>query len=66
VWRSVLRWGWLWVLGRSRRNFIRAGEIAALAQLLRLVWAGHPETVLEASMEPGTAIEIRVLEPGER
>lgn len=64
--RIIARWGWRWARRRGTGRARQVGTIAVVLGLVRRVVSGRPETVFSGSLEPGTGIQIRVLEPGER
>ncbi|MFM8305009.1 MAG: hypothetical protein ACKOA9_12060 [Actinomycetota bacterium] len=64
--RSLLLWTWRWFFRNWRRNLQRVSTTTAVLALARQVVHGKPETIFHASMEPGSGLEIRVSEPGER
>lgn len=61
----MARWTWRWFWRNWKRNLQRVSTTTAVMTMVRQVLSGKPETVFRGSMEPGTAIQIRVLEPGE-
>lgn len=66
MWRSLLLWTWRWFFRNWKRNLQRVSTTTAVLTMVRQFFNGKPETVFRGSMEPGTAIQIRVLPPGER
>lgn len=66
MWRSLLLWVWRWFFRNWKRNLQRVSTTTAVLTMARQLVNGKPETVFRGSMEPGTAIQIRVLPPGER
>jgi len=66
MWRSLLRWTWTWFFRNWKRNLQRVSTTAAVTKLISQFLNGKPETVFRGSLEPGTGIQVRVLDPGER
>lgn len=66
MWRSLLLWAWRWFFRNWKRNLQRVSTTTAVLTLVRQFLNGKPETVFKGAMEPGTAIQIRVLPPPER
>jgi hypothetical protein len=64
----ILGWAWRRFV-RARRGtgkVTRLGAAALVFATLRQLVAGKPETVFRGSIEKGSGLQIRVLEPGER